>query len=833
MTPRGRALLWAALPLLILTPPLLWLGDRFESQLSYELRTRTEQTLQLYAGDVQRSLDRIEGKLESLEIFVAGQTDGGQALDDARFNTFAAGLHASAEWIRAFQVVSDGVITHCYPRAGNETVVGFNLLADPRPVIGGDVIRAWQTGRVTVTGPIDLIQGGLGIIIRKPIVSNAAGPARLVAVVLNIAPLLAESGLNVEGAEAEGTGAVQIAIRREVGEVFFGPPAVFTQQPAMHRLSLPEGAWEMGACPRAGGWAPLGHAVLLFHLAGALIAFLVALLVFSLAHREETLAQTVRERTDALRGELVARQRAQEELRRNYNLLQAVTEGTSDGVFVRDRQGNYQMINSAGARFLGRVQEAIIGQSDREWFSAETVQGIMDGDRQVIESGKVQTLEERGTTAGVTRIYQTTKAPWRDEHGGIIGVIGVSRDVTEDKRAEAALQESENRYRFLFEHNPMPMLIYERGTLQMLAVNESFLRHYGYSTEEALALHLTDLYPDEDKPRIAELAARLHGHANAGEWRHRRRDGSFITIVAHSHDLEYQGRSARVAVMTDITERKRAEEEVQAAREGLEQRVRQRTAELAVAKERAESADRLKSAFLATMSHELRTPLNSIIGFTGIMLQGLAGPLNGEQTKQLGMVQSSARHLLALINDVLDISKIEAGQLELRLAPFDLPALVEKVTAIVRPLAEKKGLSLRVELPAAAGEVVGDALRIEQVVLNLLNNAIKFTEHGEVALAAEVLPDWRAPRSEAPQPAICLRVSDTGIGIQAEDLDKVFQPFRQIDTGLARLREGTGLGLTICRRLADLMGGEISVRSEWSQGSTFTFTFPTRCKGTS
>ena len=159
-----------------------------------------------------------------------------------------------------------------------------------------------------------------------------------------------------------------------------------------------------------------------------------------------------------------------------------------------------------------------------------------------------------------------------------------------------------------------------------------------------------------------------------------------------------------------------------------------RTAELAVAKERAESADRLKSAFLATMSHELRTPLNSIIGFTGIMLQGLAGPLNAEQTKQLGMVQSSARHLLALINDVLDISKIEAGQLEIRAEQFDLRSSLEKVAALVKPLAEKKGLALRVVLSPDVGQAVSDRLRVEQVLLNLLNNAVKFTERGEVTL---------------------------------------------------------------------------------------------------
>jgi signal transduction histidine kinase len=251
-----------------------------------------------------------------------------------------------------------------------------------------------------------------------------------------------------------------------------------------------------------------------------------------------------------------------------------------------------------------------------------------------------------------------------------------------------------------------------------------------------------------------------------------------------------------------------------------------RVAELAVARDHAESADRLKSAFLATMSHELRTPLNSIIGFTGIMLQGLAGALNSEQTKQLTIVQNSARHLLALINDVLDISKIEAGQVEIHVEPFDLRASVEKVVALVRPMAEKKSLEVRMQLPPSVEQVMSDRRRVEQVLLNLLNNAVKFTERGEVALAVEVVPDFKSLKLPAAQPVVRLRVTDTGIGIKPEDLPKLFLPFRQIDSGLSRQHEGTGLGLAICGRLAGLLGGEISVHSEWGKGSTFTFIFP-------
>lgn len=268
--------------------------------------------------------------------------------------------------------------------------------------------------------------------------------------------------------------------------------------------------------------------------------------------------------------------------------------------------------------------------------------------------------------------------------------------------------------------------------------------------------------------------------------------------------------------------RKKAEMSLRELNETLESKVGERTRELALALQRAEAADKIKSAFLATMSHELRTPLNSIIGFTGIVLQGLAGPLNEEQTKQLGMVRSSARHLLELINDVLDLSKIEAGQLEVRAGLFDLRESIALVVASVKPMAEKKGLDLTTCLSPELGMMVNDRRRVEQILLNLLNNAIKFTDSGSVSLKAEILPVSQS----CPCLSVRISVADTGIGIRPEDLDTLFQPFRQIDAGLSRQHEGTGLGLAICRRLATLLGGQISASSEWSRGSEFTVILP-------
>ena len=271
-----------------------------------------------------------------------------------------------------------------------------------------------------------------------------------------------------------------------------------------------------------------------------------------------------------------------------------------------------------------------------------------------------------------------------------------------------------------------------------------------------------------------------------------------------------------------VTEQRTAEAKLQKLNVDLVQQAH----ELAEETERALAADRLKSAFLATMSHELRTPLNSIIGFTSLLHQGMAGPLIPEQKKQIGMVLGSSRHLLNLVNDVLDLTKIEAGDLQVSRQPFDLRETIEHCRQLLMPLAGRKGLRLEVRVAAEVGQIVSDRRRVEQVLLNLIGNGIKFTDKGQVTVLADVPPSGAAPGINGSGSLVRIQVVDSGIGMKPEDLSKLFKAFRQLDTGLNRQHEGTGLGLVICEKLLAAMGGDVTVQSQWGAGSTFTVRLP-------
>lgn len=281
-----------------------------------------------------------------------------------------------------------------------------------------------------------------------------------------------------------------------------------------------------------------------------------------------------------------------------------------------------------------------------------------------------------------------------------------------------------------------------------------------------------------------------------------------LSNCLHNRELTMEAAPANVAVQTSKSQSERELISNDAnERNKLEQTLQEKNAEL-------ENALHAKDRFLASMSHELRTPLNAIIGFTGTLLMKLPGPLTQDQEKQLRTVQSSARHLLSLINDLLDLTKIESGQVELNLETINCQEVVHEISSSLRPMAEAKGLQLETDIFPLDLTVQADYRALKQILLNLTNNAIKFTEKGQVTVRA-------GRRLEGKQTITEFSVSDTGIGIRTDDQTKLFQAFSQIDAGHKKRYEGTGLGLHLSRKLARLLGGEIALQSEYGKGSTF------------
>jgi PAS domain S-box-containing protein len=523
----------------------------------------------------------------------------------------------------------------------------------------------------------------------------------------------------------------------------------------------------------------------------------------------------------ALEHKEAQRLRDEEQRRR----VESIVEGSEDAILSTTLQGRIISWNPGARAMFGYEESEIIGQHvavlspPERAHEASAVLGGIIGDKRVRQFETVR-LRKDGTRVPVAISFSPVCKPRR---GGlvsteVVGVSAIMHDITERKKAEA-LAEREARFAAqLTEATPGILYFYDESG-RLLRWNRNFERITGYSAEEIAQMRPLDFFDERERPRVGKRIAEVFSRGESSvEATIVSKDGRPTPFVLTGRRVMFDERPCLIGVGMDITERKEAEARLRELNEQLELKVLDRTRALEAARERAEAADRLKSSFLATMSHELRTPLNSIIGFTGIVLQELAGPLTPEQTKQLGMVRDSARRLLALINDVLDISKIEAGQLELRLAAFDVRASIERLVELVRPLADKKGLSLQVELHGELAPFVSDQRRVEQILLNLLNNAIKFTDRGSVTLCAELMAPSR----------LLVRVVDSGIGIDEQNLPQLFQPFRQLDSGLERQHEGTGLGLAICRRLTERLGGAIRVESRAGQGSVFTVELPTR-----
>jgi PAS domain S-box-containing protein len=491
-------------------------------------------------------------------------------------------------------------------------------------------------------------------------------------------------------------------------------------------------------------------------------------------------------------------------------------EGSLTGRTVKEKQVLFSTDIFSDQRVEYGVREALMQEKMVSVYSIpilarDEVLGAMNlihKTRFAIDELERETLMSIGKTIGLAM-------------SNAIQVAQIQKEVKERMEAETALRESELKYRNLVERANDGIIILQEGIIRY--ANPSIIELSGQDEKDFVGQPFSSyLHPDAKENIVDFYNRRLAGDLldTIYETTLLRKDGQEIYAEVNAGRIIYEDRPADLVIIRDITERKRAQEELKKAYDLLEIKVAERTKELAIAKERAEEADRLKSAFLASMSHELRTPLNSIIGFTGIILQKLVGPLNDEQAKQLNMVQESSKHLLSLINDVLDLSKIEAGQLNVASEKVEMADVIGQVIKTVHPMASKKGLLLEGMISESIPVVMSDRRRVEQILLNLVNNSIKFTERGGVKIMCR-----------AEDRRIITEVIDTGIGIAAEDMDKLFRAFQQIETGLSRKYEGTGLGLSICRKLAGLLGGEIRAYSDGpGRGAKFTFILPLREK---
>ncbi len=511
------------------------------------------------------------------------------------------------------------------------------------------------------------------------------------------------------------------------------------------------------------------------------------------------------------------------QLRESKTMLNTILDTVPQSIFWKDCSSVYLGCNKIFAEAAGiEKPELIIGKTNFDLPWKQEAEKYREDDLEVINSGlpKYHMIEPLVRADGKNLWIETSKIPLKDTDGNVNGLLGVLDDITERVKAEEELRYERSLLRTIIDNLPDAIYTKDINCCKTLA-NKADLKNMGAKSEaevlgkDDFAFHpkkLAEGFFADDQFVIKTGQPLLNKEEFVVNEKGEKTWLQTSKLPLRSENNQIIG---LIGIGHDITERKKAEDELRINQEHLEELVEIRTIELEDAKERAESADRLKSAFLATMSHELRTPLNSIIGFTGILLRGLAGPLNEEQAKQLKMAKGSGQHLLALINDVLDISKIEAGELEVSFKPYDFVKSVNKVISIVQPLADKKKLDLRLNISNDIETIVSDERRVEQVLLNIINNAVKFTESGYVEISCSVQDDQ-----------LLVKVSDKGIGIAQEDLGKLFKPFSQIDTGTTRNYEGTGLGLSISKKLVEKLGGTITAESKVNVGSTFIITLP-------
>jgi PAS domain S-box-containing protein len=504
--------------------------------------------------------------------------------------------------------------------------------------------------------------------------------------------------------------------------------------------------------------------------------------------------------------------RKDESIRAREQDLATTLDSIGDGVIVTDAEGRVTRVNPVAARLTGYSLTECLGRPLEEVFRIESEDSgarVETPSARVLREGVVVGLATRTALVardGTRRAIADSGAPIRAESGAIRGMVLVFRDVSEERHAEEQLRHWER----IFQHATWGVGVVSATEVRFQAVNAAYAEMHGYTVAELIGEHVSKLWAPETRADMERHAHETRSHGRlVVETTHLRKDGSRVpvevvgTVIKDARDKPVWF----VANVQDITERKRL------------QQSQIRAIELEAENRRIEEANRLKNEFLANMSHELRTPLNSIIGFAELLHDEQVGTIEPQQKEFLAEILKGGVHLLRLINDVLDLSKVEAGKMDFRPEPVDLPALTRGVVQSLSASAAEKRLQLDVSVAPTLIEIVLDPGRFTQLLYNYLSNALKFTPEGGsvlVRIRAEGTTDFR------------LEVEDTGPGIAPEDMARLFVPFQQLDSSTAKRFGGTGLGLALTKRLAEAQGGSVGVRPAAGGGSIFFAVLPRR-----